>query len=441
MGKARRLPSERQAEQPSEQRPEQDDVEIIQEKATLAVVAGLGKLSSLLGEQAVKCMLRRRDEETKKWEFQETFPVEDFSFEYVRDVFGGGEYQIQALDESGDFVKSFTFHIDHRYKGKRWSEGHSSTVAGVGDGAPSWLAASLDKMSEAIKVMAERKPEPPVAPPAPPNPMEMIKAIGEAMKALTPAPLPAPPAPPGLAEQLALVESVVNVGTKIIDARGGGEGGSGDMYMGAVEKLAEPITELVKLRVQQEADRRTLNPPGARKTLPPPRRNAVTPPAAGTAAATGGQPMLGVPAWLQEIQRWVPMIVKRARANRSAEDTAFFILDELSEPTLVELAKIAVMPDFGAQVSRVLPAELNNYPEWSVEFLAAIQDWLFSGDDEGSTASDESDEPDAGGDSEPEEEVEVIEEEESKVFDLDAEAKRRMALLEDAPPKEPVPTG
>ena len=148
---------------------------------------------------------------------------------------------------------------------------------------------------------------------------------------------------------------------------------------------------------------------------------------------------MGVPAWLMEIQKWVPMIVKRARANRSAEDTAFFILDELSEPTLQELAKIAAMPDFGAQVARVLPAEMSNYPEWTVEFLAAIQDWLFGGD-EGTAEGGEPEEPESGG-GEDEEPEEV----ETQVFDLDAEAKRRMALLDDAPPKEPAkepaPTG
>lgn len=142
---------------------------------------------------------------------------------------------------------------------------------------------------------------------------------------------------------------------------------------------------------------------------------------------------MGVPAWLMEIQKWVPMIVKRARMNRSAEDTAFFILDELSAPTLGELERLAAMPDFGAQVARVLPAEMANYPEWTVEFLAAIQDWLFGGD-EGTVEGEEPEEPEGGGDNEPEEVVE----EEPQVFDLDAEAKRRMALLDDAPPKEPA---
>jgi len=153
---------------------------------------------------------------------------------------------------------------------------------------------------------------------------------------------------------------------------------------------------------------------------------------------------MGVPAWLMEIQKWVPMIVKRARANKSAEDTAFFILDELSEPTLQELAKLAAQPDFGAQVARVLPAEMNNYPEWSTEFLAAIQDWLFGGD-EGTTET-EPEEPDGGSDDDKElDETEEMLEEEAPVFDLDAEAKRRLALLDDAPPKEPTkepaPTG
>ncbi len=357
-----------------------------------------------------------------------SIPALTFDTDLVAKRYGGGRYYVRFY-QGRQYLGDLEFELDEALKPEP-EQPREVVAVTTGGEAPSWLAATLDKMGDAIRALAER---PAPAPPAAPDPMAMIKAIGETMKSLTPAAPPLPPAAPGLAEQLALVESVVSVGTKIIDARGGGDGSSGDAYMGAVEKLAEPITELVRLRVQQEADRRALNPPRGRRALPPPARNAVTPPAAAPAAASGGQPMGA--SWLVEIQRWVPMMVKRARANRSAEDTAFFILDELSEPTLQELAKLAAMPDFGAQVARVLPAELGNYPEWTTEFLAAVQDWLFGGD-EGPTAEgdDEPEEPDEGGDSEPEAE-EVTE---APVFDLEAEAKRRLALLKDAPPKEPA---
>ncbi len=152
---------------------------------------------------------------------------------------------------------------------------------------------------------------------------------------------------------------------------------------------------------------------------------------------------MNVPAWLAEINKWVPMMTKRARTNKSAEDTAFFILDELSDPTLHELARIAAMPDFGAQVAHILPAELNGHPEWVTEFLTAVQDYLFSDEGPAEGSGDEEPvEPVEGGEGEDEEpEAEVVEEG-GRVFDLDAEAKRRLALLEDNPEKtEPAPTG
>lgn len=134
---------------------------------------------------------------------------------------------------------------------------------------------------------------------------------------------------------------------------------------------------------------------------------------------------MGMPLWLLEVQKWVPMMVKRAQHGRSAEDTAFFILDELSEPTLQALAELAAQPDFEAKVAQLLPTELTQLPEWVGEFTVAMQEYLF-GDDEG-TADDG--EPEGVGPVEG-------------VLDLDAEARRRMALLEDAPDatKEPAPT-
>jgi len=366
-----------------------------------------------------------------------SLPIKTFDVDLVAEKYGGGKYEVRFY-KGNQYLGYESFTIDPSVQPRK--EPEPAPVPAGGGAAEGTLVVLVQQMLAELREL-KKAPAAPAA--APIDPMAMIRAIGETMKSLTPAAPPPPPAAPGLAEQLALVESVVSVGTKIIDARGdGGGGGSGDMYLGAVEKLAEPITDLVKLRVQQEADRRRLNP-ATRRALPPPR-NAVTPPAAAPAAASGGQPTMGVPAWLMEIQKWVPMIVKRARASKSAEDTAFFILDELSEPTLQELAKLAAQPDFGAQVARVLPAEMNNYPEWSTEFLAAIQDWLFGGDED--TTETEPEEPDGGSDDDKElDEAEEMLEEEAPVFDLDAEAKRRLALLDDAPPKEPTkepaPTG
>lgn len=366
-----------------------------------------------------------------------SLPALTFDVDVVAQRYGGGRYEFKFY-KGKVFLGRDSFTIDPSIKPAPEPPPESVRIAGaeVG-GAPSWLAAVLDKMGDAIKAMADR---PVPTPPPQPNPMEMIRAIGETMKALTPAPAPAPAPAPGLKDQLEMIKSVVDVGTTILDARGdsGGGGGSGDDYMNTVAKLAEPITDLVKLRVQQETDHRRLNPAGRpRLTV---SRNAVTGPA--PVAATGGQSVIGVPAWLVEVQKWVPMIVKRARGGKSAEDTAFFILDELSEPTVQALAAQAAQPDFGVKLAQVLPAEMQKYPEWVTEFMAAMHDWLFGGDE---GAAEEDDEPQTDGpvglggdDDEP---VEV----ETGALDLEAEARRRMAALRDKPEEaktpEPVPVG
>ena len=129
--------------------------------------------------------------------------------------------------------------------------------------------------------------------------------------------------------------------------------------------------------------------------------------------------------WLAEIQRWVPLIVGRAKKDRSPESTAYFILDELSEDTQQKLAEFAVdgLPDdateelalshFLQRLMPLLPGDLQVRPEWVREFLATLLTGLLG--DEG----DEPSEPEPGAPAGP--------------LDLAAEAERRMALLDDKP--------
>lgn len=343
-----------------------------------------------------------------------------FDVDYIIKKFGGGNYSARfyksgvALDDGG-FLGSVPFVIDPSVIPE--PDVPTPPVQGNGEGT---LVVLVQQMLSELKELRKA----PVAAPVPaPDPMAMIKAIGETMKALTPAPLPPPPpAPPapGLKEQLEMIKSVVDVGTTILDARGeSGGGGSGDAYMETVGKLAEPIIDLVKARAQQEALRR----PPQRGALPP-GRNTVTPPVAATAAVAPNPPT-GDPAmsWIVELQRWMPMIVTRARKGLSAEDTAFFICDELSEATQKKLAELAALPDFAARAGQILPPELQGYPEWVGEFLSAVQDYLF-GDEQGEVAGGD-EPPESPGGQAP--------------LDLDAKAERTLAALDDAPTKEPVP--
>jgi hypothetical protein len=335
-----------------------------------------------------------------------------FDVDYIIKKYGGGVYSARFFKSgvaihAGGFLGSVPFNIDPSVQ----PEPEPAPVArgSSGGDAPTWLAAVLDKMGDAIKTMAERKPEPPPTPPAPPDAMAMIEKLATTMRALTPPPLPVPPPPPpptSLKDQLEMIKSVVEVGTTIIDARGEGGGGSGDAYMGVVSKLAEPVIELVKAQAGREqllrGPRRVALPP-ARATGPVPDQPAAPP------APAGGAPQMP---WLFELQRWLPLIQKRAQKGLSAESTAFFVLDELSETTLAALAEIAAQEGFEVQVQQLLPAGMQ--PEWVGEFLVAVKDYLFADGNDGPETAPQGDD----------------------VIDLQAEAERRLDNLKGKGPEQ-----
>jgi hypothetical protein len=385
-GKAGTTRVETRTEQGFERRADAAPV-VVEEEMTMAEAAGFGMLSKLLGEQAVKCMLRRRNEETKKWEFQDTFPVEEFAYEMVRDVYGGGEYQVQGLAEDSAFVKSFTFSIDARYIGKKWTHPAASPAIAAAHGdSTALIAMALDKMAEAITALKNQ----PVPPPPPQiDPMALIERLATTMKALRPDPIPAPPQA-DFAQQLTTAKTLVDLGKSLV---GDGEGGGGgNDYMSVVSKLADPVIDLVRT----QAARERLGAAPVRRALP--SGNKVTTPATGpvpeqpapSPAPAGGAAV----SWIGEIQRYIPLIVKRQQKGASAESTAFFVLDELSPATLDSLTGFLEQEGSDEQLQRVLPAELRNNPQWLGEFLTAVRDYLFGPEEEGAEeAEDETDRP------------------------------------------------
>jgi hypothetical protein len=331
-----------------------------------------------------------------------SIPALTFDTDLVAKRYGGGRYYVRFY-QGRQYMGDIEFELDESLQPEPDVVAAPVTTSQSSGDAPTWLAATLDKMGDAIKALAERKAEPP---PAPPDAMAMIEKLATTMRALTPPPAPPPPAPPpptSLKDQIEMIKSVVEVGTSILDARGDGGGNSGDSYMGVVQKLAEPVIELVKAQAGREqlmrGPRRVALPP-ARATGPMPDQPAASP------APAGGAPQMP---WLLEVQRWLPLIQKRSQKGLSAESTAFFVLDELSESTLTALAELAAQDNFEEQVKKLLPAEMQ--PEWVEEFLVAVKDYLFTEDEE---------KPDDG------------------VIDLPAEAERRLDALKDKGP-DPQP--
>jgi len=335
--------------------------------------------------------LMRFNPDKKKWLGLPSMPRTGFSRDLVAETWGGGLYSMRVYKGKA-YKGGKKFEIDPAVKPTRTPE--PDAVAVNNNDPIRLLAMAL------LQKMQQPPPPPPVV-----DPMAMIEKLATTMRALTPPPAPAPPPPPpptSLRDQLDMIKSVVEVGTTIIDARGDSGGGSGDAYMGVVSKLAEPVIELVKTQAMRErgriaAPRRAALPPA---TGPVPDQPVAAP------APAGGVPQMP---WLLEIQRWLPLIQKRQQKGLSAESTAFFVLDELSENTLTALAELAAQDGFEEQVKKILPAEMQQPPEWVGEFLIAVKDYLFE---------DAETEPEGG------------------MNDLDAEAQKRLALLKDKEPEQ-----
>lgn len=318
-----------------------------------------------------------------------------FDVEYVMKKHGGGGYLAKyyrsgiPIDDGG-FIRSVSFEIHPSVKadpevlpGAATSNGGSETAG---------LMVLIRAMIDELKTIRATPPVQATAAPAI-DPMAMIEKLATTMRMLTPAPLAPPPAM-DLEKQLGIIEKVVNVGTSIVDARGGGgEMSSGDMYAAAMLKVADPIIEVIKDKVESDREQRALRR-GHQPALPPPG-------ASSSAAPAKPEDNNMLPPWVLEVRRLVPMILTRAARGKSAENTAYFVLDDLSDMTRAKLAELAATESFDADVMKLLPQQLQQRPEWCQEFIEACKDYLLGVEEEVEEEA-EGPEPEAGTDGEAE---------------------------------------
>ncbi len=316
-----------------------------------------------------------------------SIPALTFDTDLVAKRYGGGRYYVRFY-QGRDYLGDIEFELDESLKPEPPEPPKVAAPNGSGE-APTWLMASLDKMSEAIRVLAER---PAPTPPAAPDPLAMIRGIAEAARSMIPPAPAAPPPPPqpmSLKDQIGVIRDVVSVGTDILEARGGGGGGeeSGDIYMRSVMKLAEPIIDRAAENLR--ADQRMMAPP-TRRALPPATDAAGRP----VASSSEGAPMV-LPPWVVEIRRLMPVILSRFARGANAENTAYFVLDDLSDVTKVKIAELAARDDFEQIIVQYLPPQMQQKPEWTQEFLMAVQDYLLAPEEEEEDADARDEPPDA----------------------------------------------
>lgn len=119
-----------------------------------------------------------------------------------------------------------------------------------------------------------------------------------------------------------------------------------------------------------------------------------------------------VPPWALEIRRLIPIILSRANRNIDAENTAYFVLDDMSDATREKIAELLAADSFDKSLMQYLPPQalpiIQRNPAWFQEFVGAMQDYLLGEEEpEGvSPVGDTEPEPEAppftgGVDSEP----------------------------------------
>jgi len=307
-------------------------------------------------------------------------PADAFSTEYVMQRYGGGFYVAKFFQyglkvSEGGYKGSTRFEIDQAVLPTAVPPPQAGAGSAATEGPQPWIAAALDKLAEAVKELKAA----PVQQASQLDTMKLIEGIANAARSLAPPSLPPAPAQPDLEKQLALIEKVVNVGTRIIDARSGSDGGSadsGDLYAMAMMRVADPLIEIIKDKIQEE--RRLKAGATVMPAAMAPR--AASPPLPASAPSQPAEANM-LPPWLIEVRRLVPLILSRLKRNVSAENTAFFVLDDLSDATKERIAELAVRDDFEQQVMRFLPPQLATNPAWAQEFVVAMRDYLLG--DEG----------------------------------------------------------
>jgi hypothetical protein len=76
------------------------------------------ELINRMGDQVESVMLNEWNAERKKKEYLMTIPAEQFSMDYVREQFGGGDYIATCLDEQGAACGGGAFSISKKFVGK-----------------------------------------------------------------------------------------------------------------------------------------------------------------------------------------------------------------------------------------------------------------------------------------------------------------------------------
>ncbi|MGH8906848.1 MAG: hypothetical protein ACRD0K_10115 [Egibacteraceae bacterium] len=281
-----------------------------------------------------------------KLTYLETVPASSYSPDYVRDKWGGGDYRVSLIWPNGRWKERRTLSIDRRCRPK---------VVPVESAGPVPMFAGVDPLAR-MERMLERAIEAQQTVKAAPvvaalDPVELFKQFAGIVKEIIPT---SQSAGANMKETVELAKTLMSFGREMAEEVTPHEGGDGPPWGMIIEKGITPLVELAARGGRQPTP---AIPAAAPRALP-----AVTP----TTPTPEG------PMWFVELARLFPLILARAKKDADPVTTAAFVLDELSEAAVTQIAALAAQEGFVDKALTVLPAEFGTYAEWAREFLGAV---------------------------------------------------------------------
>jgi hypothetical protein len=129
-----------------------------------------------LGENVGAVVLyRMKDNKPGEYDFVARVAATEFTPEYVKEQFGGGDYKVVVIDTVQGPLNPVFFSIDRRFVGKVWGSASPAAVVAQGTGDP-----FRDRMLEIL--LAKALTPAPAAPNSSKETIELVLAVVAAMK-------------------------------------------------------------------------------------------------------------------------------------------------------------------------------------------------------------------------------------------------------------------
>lgn len=346
-----------------------EEPEVVSEKMGNAV-----ELSEAIAGKAERAVVTELNPATKEQEYLTTVPIEEYSFEWVRDQFGGGRYVVMFLNENGKIVTKSVFTVSNKYKGAVGAAGLPSgspatpgmspelaMMIGQMSGFKALIEAQGVMMGKAFEALAGRaggeKKEGK-------DPIDVGLEIARIIKDAS--------APP---ERMGIKDLAESFREGIEFGRMAGGVASGDTGFGEVVKVfGPPVAKAIESAI--ETDKAAKGQPAA--IAPPQPAAQVAPPKqpAGPMIDLQKAPWLvHLRPFFSEIGPWIQNGWDAAAFGRS-------VADRLPDNILDEIEVVAKDPQFIERSISALPAQMQAYKAWFTAALEALKEEALAEDDE-----------------------------------------------------------